>query len=512
MSVNGFKVNGNTVRYDYRYLDNMPDFEGAIAEDYNSAKTYNIGDYVWHNGVFYRCISDIATAETWTAAHWTAAALGNDVGELKSAIGAENKVINIDPVNGYYPIGTAEFFDTRNSFKAGSFIKKISVVNNGVTTPNTLSVSFWKEVGNQMVLYKSTTLSGTTDGTNITFDVNEKLPFNTMLSYADPDIISTGISVKGLLALDAGTTSFDIEYMETLGIKYQLIMSIYYIENIHDEVGLVVHVGEGLDYEEIQDALEDTGENALTIILHPRSYPYSRFSMMRSLDQSYPWSGIAKVRDISIIGMDKAKCVIQDDTGNYNTPPAEIACNGIIRNITFVSTHTKSTLTSGEVPSYAVHVDNRPADANGMRLIFENCVFISHQCCAAGVGVYKNQTVTFKNCEFYTKTPDNFAPYTNYPTSYNNLGAIIMHTSMGNEKGNDYFKLINNIIMTDNNRYAITLRETESSPTCTLEMIGNTLWNSKQGNAEIKWEGQGLAGFIQAPYNRLNNNDDVNAN
>lgn len=32
MSVNGFKVNGNVERYDYRYLDNTPDFEGEIAK------------------------------------------------------------------------------------------------------------------------------------------------------------------------------------------------------------------------------------------------------------------------------------------------------------------------------------------------------------------------------------------------------------------------------------------------------------------------------------------------
>ena len=91
MSVNGFKVNGNTVRYDYRYLDNLPDLEGATAEDYNSTKTYNIGDYVWYNGVLYRCISDVTTAETWTAAHWTAAVLGNDVGDLKNAVDTLNK-------------------------------------------------------------------------------------------------------------------------------------------------------------------------------------------------------------------------------------------------------------------------------------------------------------------------------------------------------------------------------------------------------------------------------------
>ena len=50
MSVNGFKVNGNTIRYDYRYLDNTPDFDGAMADigDLKNALDYSndhLGSY-----------------------------------------------------------------------------------------------------------------------------------------------------------------------------------------------------------------------------------------------------------------------------------------------------------------------------------------------------------------------------------------------------------------------------------------------------------------------------------
>lgn len=63
--------------------------EGSIAQPYSSSNTYtNIGTYVWHNGILYKNIVPITTAETWTAAHWTAAVLGDDVGELKSAFNA----------------------------------------------------------------------------------------------------------------------------------------------------------------------------------------------------------------------------------------------------------------------------------------------------------------------------------------------------------------------------------------------------------------------------------------
>lgn len=59
---------------------------GAIASVYDNTKTYDVGDYVIYNNDLYRCITAITTAESWTAAHWAAAVLGDDVADLKSAI------------------------------------------------------------------------------------------------------------------------------------------------------------------------------------------------------------------------------------------------------------------------------------------------------------------------------------------------------------------------------------------------------------------------------------------
>lgn len=58
----------------------------SIAGTYDSTKTYAVGDYVWYDGSLYRCTTAITTAEAWTSGHWTAAVLGNDVYDLKSAL------------------------------------------------------------------------------------------------------------------------------------------------------------------------------------------------------------------------------------------------------------------------------------------------------------------------------------------------------------------------------------------------------------------------------------------
>lgn len=59
---------------------------GAIAATYSSSSTYKVGDYCIHDGGLYRCTTAITTAEAWTSGHWTAAKIGPDVSDLKSAM------------------------------------------------------------------------------------------------------------------------------------------------------------------------------------------------------------------------------------------------------------------------------------------------------------------------------------------------------------------------------------------------------------------------------------------
>ena len=67
----------------------------TMAADYSSSKTYAVGDYAWQAGVLKRCIVPITTAETYTAAHWTNAVLGDDLSALKSAFNADILAENV---------------------------------------------------------------------------------------------------------------------------------------------------------------------------------------------------------------------------------------------------------------------------------------------------------------------------------------------------------------------------------------------------------------------------------
>lgn len=107
-------------------VDSIPvDYSGllaTIAADYSSSKTYPVvGMYAWQGGVLKRNIVPITTAETYTAAHWTNAVLGDDVSALKSAI-EETELFNLldsdddTYVDGYYVDGNGNLVQANGYF------------------------------------------------------------------------------------------------------------------------------------------------------------------------------------------------------------------------------------------------------------------------------------------------------------------------------------------------------------------------------------------------------------
>ena len=62
-----------------------------VADEYSSSSTYAVGDIVNYLGTIYRCTTAIATAENWTAGHWTAVKIADEVTDLKSALNTTNE-------------------------------------------------------------------------------------------------------------------------------------------------------------------------------------------------------------------------------------------------------------------------------------------------------------------------------------------------------------------------------------------------------------------------------------
>lgn len=408
------------------------------------------------------------------------------------------------------------------SIPAGTFISTLSFKTNA-TVASTLKINLWST--NDSVNY---TKYKEVEFTPIISDGYAIINFNDIIDresligiISSSNIVKVGrTSTSELLYPSDVETSFNLSTVPKT--NYQLVVDIKTktnaIRELEKEVANLsgdlsaldaeIHVGEGLQYEEIQDALDALTTDYATIIVHPKDTPYSRFSLMRRLSGSYPWTGLTTVKHISIIGIDKEKCVIQDDSGNYDTPPAEIATNGIIKNLRFIATHDDSdgTETTG---SYAVHVDNRPADVNGMKLIFENCDFVSYQMSAVGLGLYRNQDILFDSCNFESHTDPTWKPNENYNSAYFcALGAYFMHTTMGNAGGNMFIRFRNCFLYHEGGSHTMRIEDGDNPQTALLEAIGNTLWDADNQNAGYYVTGYPI---MQMPYNNGNNATELNA-
>ena len=51
-----------------KYVDNS--FFDIVAPEYSSSATYDVGDFVIHEGLLYKCNTTISTAESWDSTHW----------------------------------------------------------------------------------------------------------------------------------------------------------------------------------------------------------------------------------------------------------------------------------------------------------------------------------------------------------------------------------------------------------------------------------------------------------
>ena len=107
-----------------------------IAPAYDASSTYAVGEYVMYNNALYRCTTAITTAEAWTAAHWTAAKIGEDltdcsrqISDTKSAL-MFNEVSVVD-VTTYISSNAAVTYNNDGTYTIGTTDYGTLTFNNG---------------------------------------------------------------------------------------------------------------------------------------------------------------------------------------------------------------------------------------------------------------------------------------------------------------------------------------------------------------------------------------------
>ena len=61
-----------------KYVDDS--FFDIVAPEYSSSATYDVGDFVIHEGLMYTCNTAISTAEAWDSTHWTQTSVNENFG------------------------------------------------------------------------------------------------------------------------------------------------------------------------------------------------------------------------------------------------------------------------------------------------------------------------------------------------------------------------------------------------------------------------------------------------
>ena len=169
-------------------------------------------------------------------------------------------------------------------------------------------------------------------------------------------------------------------------------MQLYCIINVaifdkYNKQIIIVDIKGSGDYESIVEAINDIKWKKdfkdITIIVLPGEYE-------EIVD-------LKENTNIKILFLNKDDTKLIDKSGLYINSPLKVSGQNYIRNAYIVADHKEG----GEIPqpySYALHFDFLGEGTS----IFEDCKFESYQNSAVGIGMNKNQTLIFKNCDFYS--------------------------------------------------------------------------------------------------------------
>lgn len=117
--------NGATISVEVPDMEDFENLRDSIAEEYSTNSTYAVGDYVYNEGVLYRCTTAITTGEAWTIGHWEEVKVGSEISELNenlntlaaentAAVGELKSAIDASTGNVTYTFTRGGYYQTAN--------------------------------------------------------------------------------------------------------------------------------------------------------------------------------------------------------------------------------------------------------------------------------------------------------------------------------------------------------------------------------------------------------------
>lgn len=364
---------------------------------------------------------------------------------------------------------------------------KVFVGNDETFVGGTLKVEIFKNVNG--VLYKSHEKSFVTSvGVNILeldFFVTDEsyISFSrigfSLLKY------KSGTGVNCYYTSDIESESFTLSSISSANFILSVQVNTISLDSSSYNVKTV---GVGKEFSSIQNAInsitDDSEENPYIINVSQGTYPV--FSMRSSV------TGVNRMRHISIIGENKYTTVIKDTTGHYVTGSCDVWTRGTIENLTVEVSH-ENDISEENRKSYALHFDFGQCDVE-----VRNCILISHQAPAVGIGLYQDTTIKFKDCELYNLCPSDYGTLLDY-------GAIFCHSQSDENITNQNIKLMNCKVISENGNKSAWFSKIGTGGEMVVESI-NTMYYSHKDGVGSTVENNA----VLSPYNYGNNASNLN--
>lgn len=189
---------------------------------------------------------------------------------------------------------------------------------------------------------------------------------------------------------------------------------------------------------------------------------------------------------IILIGTDRNTCIIRDTDGRYGHHPLYISC-GYFENLTIEAPYISGTSQEvgvSDLGAYAVHIDTDDDYGVGKTTEFHHCTIKSDFFPAVGLGMRKDATYIFDNCELINGQIEGRGDYSDEGT----LGALYFHDSNG-EQGDQYIS-VTNCVLRSNLKYAMcpymVNRPTQNNRVF-CDFINNVLYSEVGKYADTVW-------------------------
>ncbi len=258
-------------------------------------------------------------------------------------------------------------------------------------------------------------------------------------SFELSDYDNAGVFVAYCFVLSVYLSSLDyfqLEIGKNCSSYESYRINIPYLMLNHDRI-ITVGKSSTYNFTKIKDAINNANDGDV-VIIYPGVYE-ENLSLSNGVD-------LRNGKNISLIGIDREKCIIKSYKVDRQTPPLEFS-NGHIANLTIIADR-KEDIDVSEISSlpYAIHIDYNGSTNN--IIVIENCNLESKWNSAIGVGMRGGMKLMIKNCDLYTHVVDS------YPV---NMGALYFHDTPNDGTVGTSNITIENCYIHTNYKYVLTL-------------------------------------------------------